>query len=1028
MSQTTENKTIPRPVQQRTEDGFTALSSAVNGGSVSLMYKLALNVSSTQGYGGFLEMEGAPDAIARAKARREEAANGNASSPQPTCNAAIGGARCMVAPNEIDNEVFYKYGRGRAMATVCYNEWVAARSLLKHCNFLPYFMRPHGVMRNRVIMEYTYPEDEVVQFTERHGIDPFAIMRDDECSVNATRISAAAHGGATVSGAYKDSDIRRTLDGKALRRRVVDVGVFESLRDARSAYDLHTGGAERMASVTYQLIMAVLIARKRCGFVHNDLHWTNVMLVKCDPKLHVLFHYAKADGTRLSRVVPTHGLIPIIIDYGFAYTDDLVGHHPEVLYADNSGHITYETDGLVDVMYLLREYSVLAKSSELAKEVGQYLESIKSRRNTAYRYSWLYPERNLSYASYCARLAMALQPRSTAGGIVVAAAAAAAKELSASPDAEWLRRAVVYSIRQSDELMLPVYFSTRIDDLDLIDGAEPTDSFETYPENKLYERLYNEVTELCTRGVDPNVQRNDVLLAIMAALSHAVRVNTHDRPVTKKKRNSRGVLLFASKEEVRANSDDTDMQVYMQTLDVRRAASSFVSRVNTELATRISAARRDKRPEVEKQLRTVQSNMARCPHRRLVSTMFALAAKESMRAQDHMEDDINHVKRGIRLPLKRYVAPSVSTGRAANPPGPKDHVAYRNCYKRFLEKWAAWADHAGPAGADGTATRVSSEIEYVVRRFLSDCIRHCTRPNPQDSGATYVIDAIDAQRRFLANVRSELEIFNRSNECAFEREVEAAVERVSSFCVDWVEICYVMADLVMAAGNQLNSAASDLRKFRDGDIRARAGTGEQLFFRFEEKLHRHTKLSHQHPGSDPVLRIDSIEGVSSMTTIGEIQLKKSHAIHGRRAIHAADTRVPYGAQVKAAQRAPPSRVLLAAAHQQERVAPTRATKRRGREYSLENEILPEKELCRVGDIKRGQREDIDEARECATTPLKAGDEADKNLPESIVTEDEDEVSRDGCSIQMLHDSRFPKTSPIPPETVADAPPRKKPKY
>ena len=92
------------------------------------------------------------------------------------------------------------------------------------------------------------------------------------------------------------------------------VGVGEvaatSLKEALKAGSLK---ASQKQSIVLQLACALEVAYRAIKFTHNDLHAGNVMLRKCDPN--IVFKYVIGGKTY---AVPTHGVIPVIIDYGLS--------------------------------------------------------------------------------------------------------------------------------------------------------------------------------------------------------------------------------------------------------------------------------------------------------------------------------------------------------------------------------------------------------------------------------------------------------------------------------------------------------------------------------------------------------------------------------------------------------------------------------------------------------------------------------------------------------------------------------------
>jgi hypothetical protein len=72
-------------------------------------------------------------------------------------------------------------------------------------------------------------------------------------------------------------------------------------------------------SLILQVLLAIAIAQRQKKFTHYDLHSNNVLVKKCDPDL-VMLYVLDEDN---QFCVPTMGYYPIIIDYGFAYSEGI---------------------------------------------------------------------------------------------------------------------------------------------------------------------------------------------------------------------------------------------------------------------------------------------------------------------------------------------------------------------------------------------------------------------------------------------------------------------------------------------------------------------------------------------------------------------------------------------------------------------------------------------------------------------------------------------------------------------------------
>ena len=101
-----------------------------------------------------------------------------------------------------------------------------------------------------------------------------------------------------------------------------DVLMMENLDNCRKFYRYIKSKKvenEVIFSIIKQTLCAVSIAQKNCQFTHYDLHSNNVLIGECDPNTFILY---RLDENK-SFIFPTYGFYPIIIDYGFSYSDEM---------------------------------------------------------------------------------------------------------------------------------------------------------------------------------------------------------------------------------------------------------------------------------------------------------------------------------------------------------------------------------------------------------------------------------------------------------------------------------------------------------------------------------------------------------------------------------------------------------------------------------------------------------------------------------------------------------------------------------
>jgi hypothetical protein len=72
-------------------------------------------------------------------------------------------------------------------------------------------------------------------------------------------------------------------------------------------------------STIKQVLLSINIAQRKKSFSHYDLHSNNIMMKKCNKDL--VFLYVMDNDNQFC--VPTNGYYPVIIDFGFAYIEDI---------------------------------------------------------------------------------------------------------------------------------------------------------------------------------------------------------------------------------------------------------------------------------------------------------------------------------------------------------------------------------------------------------------------------------------------------------------------------------------------------------------------------------------------------------------------------------------------------------------------------------------------------------------------------------------------------------------------------------
>ena len=126
-----------------------------------------------------------------------------------------------------------------------------------------------------------------------------------------------------VNNNFIDKSIKNPFDLSSSNYKFITDVLYMDYIQGIKLYDMIIGNFDNKENIIYssikQTIFALKIAQIKCKFVHYDLHSCNIIMKKCPDNS--VFVYKLDDDNIFS--VPTHGYYPVIIDYGFSYTDDI---------------------------------------------------------------------------------------------------------------------------------------------------------------------------------------------------------------------------------------------------------------------------------------------------------------------------------------------------------------------------------------------------------------------------------------------------------------------------------------------------------------------------------------------------------------------------------------------------------------------------------------------------------------------------------------------------------------------------------
>lgn len=254
----------------------------------------------------------------------------------PVESSSKSDARELLLKNTTD-KVFYKYGNNGYNCTLSRQEFVIAQNLMEKCGHFPNFMRSIVYLKNHIV--------------RNEGKDPFSILNCEKKKLSC-----------------------------------VDVSIFEYLEKVTAFHEILNNtsiSTEIINTIVMQIFMAITAGQQNAKFTHNDLHASNILLIKCSKNIKILYRIMVNSKERLF-LVPTHGYIPIIIDYGFSFSEECNGMSLECIDSDNYGLITYKFDSLTDFIRLF----VVLYGSQYNEDLSKYIRTLFRKLPISMKSSW----------------------------------------------------------------------------------------------------------------------------------------------------------------------------------------------------------------------------------------------------------------------------------------------------------------------------------------------------------------------------------------------------------------------------------------------------------------------------------------------------------------------------------------------------------------------------------------------------------------------------------------------------------------
>jgi hypothetical protein len=191
----------------------------------------------------------------------------------------------------------------------------------------------------------------------------------------------------TSTGFFADTNLLEQINGK---------NMFSFLRDLGKNGKIPS---ELLSSLLLQTLCVLKIAQNKIKFTHSDLHLGNIMLVDTSNQF-VCYRLADDKGKWYNYVIPTHGKIPVIIDYGTAYSTAMEGKPwfslPYNESMESGGHTPVGFSPMKDCIFLgtiiyrdiIKEFNIVSrKNPDLTATLKNFCKTMKT----------IYKDNELSY-------------------------------------------------------------------------------------------------------------------------------------------------------------------------------------------------------------------------------------------------------------------------------------------------------------------------------------------------------------------------------------------------------------------------------------------------------------------------------------------------------------------------------------------------------------------------------------------------------------------------------------------------------
>jgi hypothetical protein len=200
-----------------------------------------------------------------------------------------------------------------------WNEWLEVDKIFPH----PGKQGLVGLMKSKEdpTIQYVFKISQYINYLVHHELTVMDSLRDltDYCPNFCRSVGSII---CTVDPRKRKEGNPFDCDSKYKVEK--EVLLTEYLHDSYKFYNYIMSekiSEDLLYSTVKQVLLGISIAQRQKNFTHYDLHSNNVMMKKCDKDL--VFLYVIDENNQFC--VPTYGSYPVVIDYGFAYSQELDG-------------------------------------------------------------------------------------------------------------------------------------------------------------------------------------------------------------------------------------------------------------------------------------------------------------------------------------------------------------------------------------------------------------------------------------------------------------------------------------------------------------------------------------------------------------------------------------------------------------------------------------------------------------------------------------------------------------------------------